>query len=162
MKPVLAADGHGAGDHLRVAAGLRLGCTFVPLNIIALSTLPRHSLTTGHGVRSLMAQSRAAARPHDSGPTLAPNTQVGSLRLVEAAAGPSARACAYLGRRRRLTPSGSRRSRRGTRQPHAPTSSFQSGLCYRARVGAAAAAVARGDRRRRRPSRSSAPLDADG
>ena len=34
--------------------GFSLGCTFVPLNIIALSTLPRHILTQGTAIRSLM------------------------------------------------------------------------------------------------------------
>ena len=34
--------------------GFGLGCTFVPLNIIALSTLPRHILTQGTAIRSLM------------------------------------------------------------------------------------------------------------
>jgi MFS transporter, DHA2 family, multidrug resistance protein len=34
--------------------GLGLGCTFVPLNTLALSTLPRHILTQGTAIRSLM------------------------------------------------------------------------------------------------------------
>ena len=34
--------------------GFGLGCTFVPLNIVALSTLPRHILTQGTAIRSLM------------------------------------------------------------------------------------------------------------
>ena len=34
--------------------GFGLGCTQVPLNIIALSTLPRHILTQGTAIRSLM------------------------------------------------------------------------------------------------------------
>src|SRR3954469_3140502 len=34
--------------------GLGLGCTFVPLNTLALSTLPRHILTQGTALRSLM------------------------------------------------------------------------------------------------------------
>src|SRR5438105_13912376 len=37
-----------------VIQGFGLGCTFVPLNIIALSTLPRHILTQGTAIRSLM------------------------------------------------------------------------------------------------------------
>ena len=34
--------------------GFGLGCTFVPLNTMALSTLPRHLLTQGTALRSLM------------------------------------------------------------------------------------------------------------
>ena len=34
--------------------GFGLGCTFVPLNTIALSDLPRHMLTQGTALRSLM------------------------------------------------------------------------------------------------------------
>ena len=34
--------------------GFGLGCTFVPLNTLALSTLPRHILTQGTAIRSLM------------------------------------------------------------------------------------------------------------
>jgi DHA2 family multidrug resistance protein len=34
--------------------GFGLGCTFVPLNTIALSNLPRHILTKGTALRSLM------------------------------------------------------------------------------------------------------------
>src|SRR5260370_22731883 len=34
--------------------GFGLGCTFVPLNTIALSNLPRHILTQGTALRSLM------------------------------------------------------------------------------------------------------------
>ena len=34
--------------------GFGLGCTQVPLNTIALSTLPRHLLTQGTAIRSLM------------------------------------------------------------------------------------------------------------
>ena len=34
--------------------GFGLGCTFVPLNTIALSTLPRHIMTQGTAIRSLM------------------------------------------------------------------------------------------------------------
>jgi hypothetical protein len=34
--------------------GFGLGCTQVPLNIIALSTLPPHILTQGTAIRSLM------------------------------------------------------------------------------------------------------------
>src|SRR5207237_8273467 len=37
-----------------IIQGFGLGCTFVPLNIIALSTLPRHILTQGTAIRSLM------------------------------------------------------------------------------------------------------------
>jgi hypothetical protein len=34
--------------------GFGLGCTFVPLNTLALSNLPRHILTQGTAMRSLM------------------------------------------------------------------------------------------------------------
>jgi hypothetical protein len=38
--------------------GFGLGCTQVPLNIVALSTLPRHLLTPGDGDPQPDAQSR--------------------------------------------------------------------------------------------------------
>ena len=54
MSAVLAADGPGA-DHLSgLLQGFGLGCTFVPLNMLALSTLPHHILTQGTAIRSLM------------------------------------------------------------------------------------------------------------
>ena len=41
--------------------GFGLGCTFVPLNTLALSNLPRHILTQGTAMRSLCAISAAAS-----------------------------------------------------------------------------------------------------
>ena len=45
MEPVIVSG---------VVQGFGLGCTFVPLNTIALSNLPRHILTQGTALRSLM------------------------------------------------------------------------------------------------------------
>ena len=36
------------------AQGFGLGCTFVPLNLLALSGLPHHILTQGTAIRALM------------------------------------------------------------------------------------------------------------
>jgi len=42
------ADGHGSGDNFRCCRVSGLGCTFVPLNIIALSNCAPHP-DPGHG-----------------------------------------------------------------------------------------------------------------
>jgi len=55
----------------------------VPLNIIALSTLPRHILTQGTAIRSLMRISAAAIGISILVATLAENTQIVHSRLVE-------------------------------------------------------------------------------
>ena len=63
--------------------GFGLGCTFVPLNIIALSTLPRHILTQGTAIRSLMRNLGGSIGISILVATLAENTQVVHSRLVE-------------------------------------------------------------------------------
>jgi MFS transporter, DHA2 family, multidrug resistance protein len=66
-----------------VLQGFGLGCTFVPLNTIALSTLPRHILTQGTAIRSLMRNLGGSIGISILVATLAENTQVVHSRLVE-------------------------------------------------------------------------------
>jgi MFS transporter, DHA2 family, multidrug resistance protein len=63
--------------------GFGLGCTQVPLNIIALSTLPRHILTQGTAIRSLMRNLGGSVGISILVATLAENTQAIHSRLVE-------------------------------------------------------------------------------
>ena len=63
--------------------GFGLGCTQVPLNIIALSTLPRHILTQGTAIRSLMRNLGGSVGISILVATLAENTQTIHSRLVE-------------------------------------------------------------------------------
>jgi DHA2 family multidrug resistance protein len=63
--------------------GFGLGCTQVPLNIIALSTLPRHILTQGTAIRSLMRNLGGSVGISILVAILAQNTQVVHSRLVE-------------------------------------------------------------------------------
>jgi DHA2 family multidrug resistance protein len=63
--------------------GFGLGCTQVPLNIIALSTLPRHIMTQGTAIRSLMRNLGGSVGISILVATLAQNTQVVHSRLVE-------------------------------------------------------------------------------
>jgi len=63
--------------------GFGLGCTQVPLNIIALSTLPRHILTQGTAIRSLVRNLGGSIGISILVATLAENTQVVHSRLVE-------------------------------------------------------------------------------
>jgi len=63
--------------------GFGLGCTFVPLNITALSTLPRHILTQGTAIRSLMRNLGGSVGISVLVATLAENTQTIHSRLVE-------------------------------------------------------------------------------
>ena len=63
--------------------GFGLGCTQVPLNIMALSTLPRHILTQGTAIRSLMRNLGGSVGISILIATLAQNTQVVHSRLVE-------------------------------------------------------------------------------
>ena len=67
----------------RLLQGFGLGCTQVPLNIIALSTLPRHILTQGTAIRSLMRNLGGSIGISILVATLAENTQVVHSRLVE-------------------------------------------------------------------------------
>jgi DHA2 family multidrug resistance protein len=63
--------------------GFGLGCTFVPLNLIALSTLPRHILTQGTAIRSLMRNLGGSIGVSVLVASLAGNTQIVHSRLVE-------------------------------------------------------------------------------
>ena len=63
--------------------GFGLGCTQVPLNIIALSTLPRHIMTQGTAIRSLMRNLGGSVGISILVAVLAQNTQVVHSRLVE-------------------------------------------------------------------------------
>ena len=66
-----------------VLQGFGLGCTFVPLNIIALSNLPRHIMTQGTAIRSVMRNLGGSIGISVLVATLAQNTQVVHSRLVE-------------------------------------------------------------------------------
>ena len=63
--------------------GFGLGCTFVPLNIIALSTLPRHIMTQATAIRSLMRNLGGSIGISILVATLAENTQAIHSRLIE-------------------------------------------------------------------------------
>ena len=64
--------------------GFGLGCTQVPLNIVALSTLPRHIMTQGTAIRSLMRNLGGSVGISILIAILAENTQAVHSRLVEA------------------------------------------------------------------------------
>jgi DHA2 family multidrug resistance protein len=66
-----------------IVQGFGLGCTFVPLNIAALSTLPRHILTQGTAIRSLMRNLGGSIGISILVATLAENTQIVHSRLVQ-------------------------------------------------------------------------------
>jgi MFS transporter, DHA2 family, multidrug resistance protein len=75
--------------------GFGLGCTQVPLNIIALSTLPRHIMTQGTAIRSLMRNLGGSVGISILVATLDENTQTVHSRLGRgSAARQSARASA--------------------------------------------------------------------
>jgi MFS transporter, DHA2 family, multidrug resistance protein len=63
--------------------GFGLGCTFVPLNVTALSTLPRHILTQGTAIRSLMRNLGGSVGISVLVAALAENTQIIHSRLIE-------------------------------------------------------------------------------
>jgi MFS transporter, DHA2 family, multidrug resistance protein len=63
--------------------GFGLGCTFVPLNILALSTLPRHILTQGTALRSLMRNLGGSIGISVLIANLSSGTQTVHSRLVE-------------------------------------------------------------------------------
>ncbi|MBV8735762.1 MAG: DHA2 family efflux MFS transporter permease subunit [Alphaproteobacteria bacterium] len=63
--------------------GFGLGCTFVPLNTIALSNLPRHILTQGTALRSLMRNLGGSIGIAVLEALLTQNTQIVHSRLVE-------------------------------------------------------------------------------
>jgi MFS transporter, DHA2 family, multidrug resistance protein len=74
MQPVIVSG---------VIQGFGLGCTFVPLNTIALSNLPRHILTQGTALRSLMRNLGGSVGISILVALLAENTQIVHSRLVE-------------------------------------------------------------------------------
>jgi DHA2 family multidrug resistance protein len=63
--------------------GFGLGCTQVPLNILALSTLPRHILTQGTAIRSLMRNLGGSIGISVLVANLAEQTQIVYAHLVE-------------------------------------------------------------------------------
>jgi DHA2 family multidrug resistance protein len=63
--------------------GFGLGCTFVPLNTIALSNLPRHIMTQGTALRSLMRNLGGSVGISILEALLTRNTQIIHSRLVE-------------------------------------------------------------------------------
>jgi DHA2 family multidrug resistance protein len=63
--------------------GFGLGCTFVPLNLLALSDLPRHILTQGTALRSLMRMLGGSVGISILEAQLTQNTQIVHSRLVE-------------------------------------------------------------------------------
>ena len=63
--------------------GFGLGCTFVPLNTLALSNLPRHILTQGTALRSLMRNLGGSIGISVFETLLIQNTQIVHSRLVE-------------------------------------------------------------------------------
>ena len=65
------------------AQGFGLGLTFVPLNILALSDLPRHILTQGTALRSLMRMLGGSVGISILEAQLAQNTQIVHSRLME-------------------------------------------------------------------------------
>jgi MFS transporter, DHA2 family, multidrug resistance protein len=68
-----------------VLQGFGLGCTQVPLNIIALSTLPRHILTQGTAIRSLIRNLGGSVGISILVATLGENTQVVHSHSLEPA-----------------------------------------------------------------------------
>ena len=74
MKPVLVSG---------LLQGFGLGCTFVPLNTIALSNLPRHILTQGTALRSLMRNLGGSVGISILEARLTENIQIVHSRLVE-------------------------------------------------------------------------------
>jgi DHA2 family multidrug resistance protein len=75
----------GAGPILFAgfAQGFGLGCTFVPLNILALSDLPPHILTQGTALRSLMRMLGGSIGIAILESQLTQNTQIVHSRLME-------------------------------------------------------------------------------
>jgi MFS transporter, DHA2 family, multidrug resistance protein len=66
-----------------VLQGFGLGCTFVPLNTLALSNLPRHMLTQGTALRSLMRNLGGSIGISIFEALLTQNTQIVHSRLIE-------------------------------------------------------------------------------
>jgi DHA2 family multidrug resistance protein len=66
-----------------ILQGFGLGCTFVPLNTLALSGLPRHILTQGTAMRSLTRNLGGSIGISIFEALLIQNTQIVHSRLVE-------------------------------------------------------------------------------
>jgi DHA2 family multidrug resistance protein len=66
------------------AQGFGLGCTFVPLNLLALSGLPHHILTQGTALRALMRMLGGSIGIAILETQLTQNTQIVHSRLMEA------------------------------------------------------------------------------
>jgi MFS transporter, DHA2 family, multidrug resistance protein len=65
------------------AQGFGLGCTFVPLNLLALSGLPNHIMTQGTAIRALMRMLGGSIGIAVLETQLTQNTQIVHSRLVE-------------------------------------------------------------------------------
>jgi hypothetical protein len=65
------------------AQGFGLGCTFVPLNLLALSGLPHHILTQGTALRALMRMLGGSIGIAILETELSQNTQIVHSRLME-------------------------------------------------------------------------------
>src|SRR5215475_8943843 len=65
------------------AQGFGLGCTFVPLNLLALSGLPHHILTQGTALRALMRMLGGSIGIAILETQLTQNTQIVHSRLIE-------------------------------------------------------------------------------
>jgi len=65
------------------AQGFGLGCTFVPLNLLALSGLPSHILTQGTAIRALMRMLGGSIGIAVLETQLTQNTQIVHSRLIE-------------------------------------------------------------------------------
>jgi DHA2 family multidrug resistance protein len=65
------------------AQGFGLGCTFVPLNLLALSGLPNHIMTQGTAIRALMRMLGGSIGIAILETQLTQNTQIVHSRLVE-------------------------------------------------------------------------------
>jgi len=65
------------------AQGFGLGCTFVPLNLLALSGLPHHILTQGTAIRALMRMLGGSIGIAILETQLTQNTQIVHSRLIE-------------------------------------------------------------------------------
>src|ERR1700758_4725798 len=65
------------------AQGFGLGCTFVPLNLLALSGLPHHIMTQGTALRSLMRMLGGSIGIAILESQLTQNTQIVHSQLVE-------------------------------------------------------------------------------
>ena len=65
------------------AQGFGLGCTFVPLNLLALSGLPHHILTQGTAIRALMRMLGGSIGITILETQLTQNTQIVHSRLME-------------------------------------------------------------------------------